>query len=42
VACIPVNPAHVEDKWTLLGKYERLTAQARQVASGPAAADDPA
>ena len=38
VACIPVNPEHVEDKVTLLRKYERLTAQARQQAGGPAAA----
>jgi len=26
VACIPVNPAHVEDKETLMAKYLRLTA----------------
>ena len=24
VACIPVNPAHVEDRATLLQKYQRL------------------
>jgi ferredoxin len=33
VACIPVNPAHVETRAQLMAKYERLTAQA----SGPAA-----
>lgn len=26
VACIPVNPAHVETRETLMQKYERLTA----------------
>jgi ferredoxin len=29
VACIPVNPAHVEDRETLWQKYQRLTAQAK-------------
>lgn len=33
VACIPVNPAHVETRAQLMAKYERLTAPA----SGPAA-----
>jgi ferredoxin len=28
VACIPVNPAHVEDNESLWRKYRRLTAQA--------------
>jgi hypothetical protein len=26
VACIPVNPEHVESRETLMQKYERLTA----------------
>jgi ferredoxin len=26
VACIPVNPAHVETREQLLAKYERMTA----------------
>ena len=30
VACIPVNPEHVESRETLWQKYQRLTAQARQ------------
>jgi ferredoxin len=30
VACIPVNPAHVESRETLWQKYQRLTAQATQ------------
>ena len=30
VACIPINPAHVESRETLWQKYQRLTAQARQ------------
>ena len=34
VACIPVNPAHVESRETLWQKYQRLTAQARQAAAG--------
>ena len=28
VACIPLNPAHIEDRETLWQKYRRLTAQA--------------
>ncbi|MBD9579842.1 YfhL family 4Fe-4S dicluster ferredoxin [Delftia sp. DLF01] len=28
VACIPVNPAHVEDRETLMQKYLRLQSQA--------------
>lgn len=28
VACIPVNPQHVESRETLLQKYQRLTGQA--------------
>jgi ferredoxin len=30
VACIPVNPAHVESRETLWQKYQRLADQARQ------------
>jgi len=30
VACIPINPAHVESRETLWQKYQRLTAQERQ------------
>lgn len=28
VACIPVNPQHVESRETLMQKYQRLTGQA--------------
>jgi hypothetical protein len=28
VACIPINPAHIESRETLLQKYQRLTAAA--------------
>jgi ferredoxin len=36
VACIPVNPEHVESRETLWQKYQRLTAQARQEAQAAA------
>ncbi len=35
VACIPVNPAHVESRETLFQKYERLQVQGAD--SGPSA-----
>jgi hypothetical protein len=40
VSCIPVNPQHVESRESLWQKYQRLTAQAREVAavSAPPAA----
>jgi len=37
VACIPLDPAQVEDRETLWQKYRRLTAQALADAPGPAA-----
>lgn len=33
VACIPVDPAHVEDRETLWQKYRRLQAQATEQAA---------
>ena len=40
VACIPVNPARVEDRETLMHKYRRLTqAGLPDASSGAAAAD---
>ena len=36
VACIPVNPQHIESRETLWQKYQRLTAAAAPVAT-PAA-----
>jgi Na+-translocating ferredoxin:NAD+ oxidoreductase RNF subunit RnfB len=38
VACIPLNPAHVEDRETLWQKYRRLTASAAGVGSARDAA----
>ena len=32
VGCIPVNPAHVENRETLMQKYKRLQARAQPVA----------
>ncbi|MEO8656235.1 MAG: YfhL family 4Fe-4S dicluster ferredoxin [Ramlibacter sp.] len=38
VACIPVDPAHVESRETLWLKYERLRAQARKDSAAEGAA----
>ncbi|RYG10582.1 MAG: YfhL family 4Fe-4S dicluster ferredoxin, partial [Burkholderiales bacterium] len=35
VACIPLNPAHLENRETLWQKYHRLTQQADVVAASP-------
>ena len=37
VACIPINPAHVESRETLLQKYERLTATKAALPQPPSA-----
>ena len=34
VACIPINPAHIESRETLWQKYQRLTAQAGEQEPG--------
>ena len=36
VACIPINPAHVESRETLWTKYRRLTDEARKDAAAMA------
>ena len=36
VACIPINPAHVESRETLWAKYRRLTDEARKDAAAMA------
>ena len=40
VACIPVNPAHLEDRETLWQKYHRLTQQPGEATVAPAASPD--
>jgi len=35
VACIPVNPQHVESRETLWHKYQRLQAEAGHASEGP-------
>ena len=35
VACIPINPEHIEDRETLWQKYRRLTAQAHDASTAP-------
>ena len=37
VACIPINPAHVESRETLMQKYERLTATKAALPQPPSA-----
>jgi ferredoxin len=37
VACIPINPAYIESRETLLQKYQRLTAGTAPSATEPAA-----
>jgi ferredoxin len=41
VACIPINPARIENRETLMEKYRRLMGQARQGQAGAAVPVDP-